>query len=129
MLPPSRCHARFSRLGGNFAFVRCTMSLETTVTKLDLKKTQGLTVTFGDGKVSTFSLSMLRSKCPCASCKSQRSQQAAKPSRLTILPGNYAQELIVEHAELVGNYALRIDWSDGHATGIYSFEFLREIAD
>jgi len=31
-------------------------------------------------------------------------------------------------AELVGNYALRIDWSDDHGSGIYSFEYLREIS-
>lgn len=105
------------------------MTPQTTVTKLDLKKTEGLTVTFADGKVATYSLSMLRTNCPCATCKTQRSQQATKPTRLTILPGNFADELIVDHAELVGNYALRIDWSDGHATGIYSFEYLREIAE
>lgn len=105
------------------------MTPQTTVTKLDLKKTQGLTVTFADGKVATYSLSMLRTNCPCATCKTQRSQQAAKPTRLTILPGNFANELTVDHAELVGNYALRIDWSDGHATGIYSFEYLREIGE
>jgi DUF971 family protein len=28
---------------------------------------------------------------------------------------------------LVGNYALRIDWSDTHGSGIYSFQYLREI--
>ena len=30
-------------------------------------------------------------------------------------------------AELVGNYAIRIDWSDGHSSGIYSWAFLREL--
>ena len=28
-------------------------------------------------------------------------------------------------ARIVGNYALHIEWSDGHSTGIYSFDFLR----
>ena len=31
-------------------------------------------------------------------------------------------------AEMVGNYAIRIDWSDGHASGIYSFQYLRDIS-
>jgi hypothetical protein len=52
----------------------------------------------------------------------------AKKPLLTILPGNYAHPLTVVKAELVGNYALRIDWSDDHGSGIYSFEYLREIA-
>jgi DUF971 family protein len=30
--------------------------------------------------------------------------------------------------EYVGEYALRFDWSDGHKTGIYPFDFLRDIA-
>lgn len=29
--------------------------------------------------------------------------------------------------EPVGRYALRFQWSDGHATGIYTFEYLREL--
>jgi DUF971 family protein len=31
-------------------------------------------------------------------------------------------------ANLVGNYAMQIEWSDGHGSGIYSFEYLREIS-
>jgi len=33
----------------------------------------------------------------------------------------------VKHAELVGNYAMKIEWSDGHDSGIYSFQYLREL--
>ena len=29
--------------------------------------------------------------------------------------------------EAVGNYAIRINWSDGHNAGIYSFEHFRKI--
>jgi len=50
-----------------------------------------------------------------------------KKPLLTILPGNYAKPLSALSAELVGNYALRIDWSDEHGSGIYSFQYLREI--
>jgi DUF971 family protein len=50
-----------------------------------------------------------------------------KKPLLTILPGNYARPLSAVAAELVGNYALRIDWSDEHGSGIYSFQYLREI--
>jgi DUF971 family protein len=48
---------------------------------------------------------------------------------LTVLPGNPALgPLVVVNAELVGNYAIRLDWSDDHGSGIYSFSYLRDIA-
>jgi len=46
---------------------------------------------------------------------------------LTILPGNFTEEIKVVDAQLVGNYALKIVWSDGHDSGIYSFRYLRDI--
>lgn len=46
---------------------------------------------------------------------------------LTVLPGGGVGESGVRTATLVGNYALRIEWSDGHDSGIYSFDYLREI--
>jgi len=30
-----------------------------------------------------------------------------------------------QKAELVGRYALQIYWSDGHSSGIYTFDYLR----
>ena len=104
------------------------MQTPVTVTRLDLKKTESLTVEFGDGKVHIFPLSVLRSNCPCASCRTLRESQAARPRGLTILPGNYSGPITATSAELVGNYALQIEWSDGHGSGIYSWEFLRELA-
>jgi DUF971 family protein len=66
--------------------------------------------------------------CPCAQCRIVRAGEGEKKkSSLHILPGNFSEPLSVVHAELVGNYALRIDWSDQHSSGIYSFEYLREL--
>ena len=104
------------------------MSLQTTPTKIDLKKTEKLTIEFADGKVATFSLTKLRTSCPCASCRVMREQQASKPRRLNVL-GEFAGDLTVVSAELVGNYAIRLDWSDDHGSGIYSFDYLRMLAD
>jgi DUF971 family protein len=110
-----------------------------TPSKLDLKRDEKLEILWKDGHRSVYTLSYLRSMCPCAMCKMIRegrdphdiSPQPDEPKKkplLNILPGNYAQPLIVLKAELVGNYALRIDWSDDHGTGIYSFEYLRSIS-
>jgi DUF971 family protein len=108
-------------------------------TKLDLKRDEKLEILWRDGQRSVYSISYLRSMCPCAMCKMVRegrdphdiSPTTAEPRKktsLNILPGNYAQPLTVVKAELVGNYALKIDWSDDHSTGIYSFEYLRSIS-
>jgi DUF971 family protein len=51
-------------------------------------------------------------------------------SRLTVLPASRTpkgEPLTAIEAELVGNYAVRIRFSDGHDTGIYSWEYLRRI--
>ena len=105
------------------------MSSHTTPIRLDLKKDEKLEIEWQDGVVSTYSVSLLRSMCPCAICKEVRNEReiSKKKSLLTILPGNYSTPIAVVSAELVGNYALRIEWSDQHGSGIYSFEYLREI--
>jgi DUF971 family protein len=96
--------------------------------RLDLKRDEKLVIEWKDGVVSTYTLSLLRSRCPCAACKVVRQDQQQKKPLLQILPGNYSKPLAAVSAELVGNYALKIAWSDDHDSGIYSFEFLREIA-
>ena len=103
------------------------MTPQTTPVKLDLKKDEKLTIAWQDGKVSTYTISALRSGCPCAQCKVVREGEAKRKSALAILPGNYSGAISVMNAELVGNYALKLTFSDGHDTGIYSFEYLREM--
>jgi DUF971 family protein len=104
------------------------MNPHTTPIRLDLKRDKQLEIDWQDGTKSVYSLSLLRTMCPCAQCRDQRDKEAARKTLLKILPGNFAGELSVVHAELVGNYAMRIDWSDNHGSGIYSFEYLREIS-
>jgi DUF971 family protein len=97
-------------------------------TRLNLKKDEKLEIDWQDGQKSVYAISYLRSMCPCAQCKALREEQRQRKSLLRVLPGNYSQPLTAIGAELVGNYAIRIDWSDQHGTGIYSFEYLREIS-
>lgn len=105
------------------------MTPQTTPVKLNLKKDEHLTIEWQDGQVSVYTVSYLRTMCPCAQCKAVRESAAKKPkTSLSILPGNFSNPLAATGAEMVGNYAIRIDWSDDHGSGIYSFQYLREIA-
>jgi DUF971 family protein len=96
--------------------------------KILLKRDEKLEIVWQDGQVSVYPLAFLRSMCPCATCKEVRADGKSRKSSLTILPGNYSVPLRVESVEKVGNYALRLEWSDEHGSGIYSYQYLREIA-
>lgn len=96
--------------------------------RLDLKKDRGLTVEWADGSTSYYSVAYLRQMSPSAEMKELRAEMERNP--LTVLPAKMIASggpLVAEGAELVGNYALRIRFSDGHHTGIYSWDYLRQI--
>jgi len=96
--------------------------------KLDLKKDRGLSVEWPDGLVSYYPIAYLRKMSPSAEQRQLREEMESNP--LTVLPasmGNLSGDIAATNAELVGNYALRIEFSDGHRTGLFSWTYLREI--
>jgi DUF971 family protein len=95
-----------------------------------ISKSKGIKIDWKDGHRSEYSLEYLRDECPCASCtgshgtepqRTHHSKAAGDPFPL------FKPVLKMLNVEAVGHYAVRIYWSDGHNTGIYSFERLREI--
>lgn len=84
-------------------------------------------MTWADGSRSFFPIEHLRLMSPSAEARELRTQMERNP--LAILPAQVANSgpVTAVGAELVGNYALRIRFSDGHDTGIYSWQYLREI--
>jgi len=87
---------------------------------IDVKRDEGVTITFRDGYEARFDLASLRSGCPCASCRNRRDQgEEAWPLPNSPLP------LRIEDARLHGGWALAFTWNDGHATGVYPFDALR----
>ena len=96
-------------------------------TAIDLKKDRGLTIQWADGTASYYSIAYLRRMSPSAEARELREQMKKNP--LTVLPPSRGAPgpVVAESAELVGNYAIRIRFSDGHDTGIYSWAYLREI--
>lgn len=94
---------------------------------LDLQKDKGLTVTWDGGTSTFYPIAYLRKWSPSAEARVLREEMAK--NRLTVLPvsASSKEPLTAAGAELVGNYAIRITFSDGHDTGIFSWEYLREI--
>jgi DUF971 family protein len=89
-----------------------------------------LCIRWRDGHESVYPFDLLRTACPCALCNDQRSKTSASsgPS-LTVLSGPVlkAGEVQVNEASPVGRYAINFVWSDGHDSGIYAFDYLREL--
>jgi DUF971 family protein len=94
------------------------------VSDIDIDRERSVTLTFDDGRICEFALVDLRAACPCASCRSWRDRGEQAWPR----PGQ-STELTVVDAELVGAWGLSLNWSDGHATGIYSWDALRRWCD
>jgi len=100
-----------------------------STTPRDLKvktKEQILIIDWLDGQHSEIPLGTLRQQCPCASCRSGREKDDSNP--LKVLKFDPAAVQATD-ASLMGNYGLKLRWSDGHDTGIFDFRFLRQIAD
>ena len=87
---------------------------------------EGVEVEWSDGHTSRFTFPYLRDNCPCANCNDERAKNEKPGSRSSVFP-MYKPRVTARSAKAVGNYAVQIDFSDDHATGIYSFNYLREI--
>ena len=92
----------------------------------------GVDIVWADGHASHFDFAYLRENCPCATCNDERIKKeslaessaafASSPALPMFKPKPRAQS-----ATPVGQYAIQISFSDGHSTGIYSYEHLRSI--
>lgn len=98
-------------------------------TQLERLGNDRLQIAWSDGQTSEYTIRQLRDACPCATCR-EKSQSPAPASTnlLPVLSLAEAQPLAIVSMRPVGNYAYNIAFSDGHDTGIYSFERLRDIA-
>ena len=78
-------------------------------------------IAWSDAHESVYPVRLLRLKCPCAMC-------VEETTGLRILrEEEVPSEVEANSLQLVGRYGLRIWWNDGHSTGIYTFEYLREL--
>jgi DUF971 family protein len=86
-----------------------------------------LAIRWDDGAESFISLDLLRRGCPCAGCKGETDIMGNryKNPETPLPPPAFQLTRIIT----VGGYALQPQWADGHATGIFSYEYLRRLAD
>lgn len=94
---------------------------------LDLDRERGLTIDWSDGARILLPIAVLRRHSPSADQRELRAEMARNP--LTVLPASPqgSGPLRADAVEPVGHYALRIRFSDGHDTGIYTWKYLREL--
>jgi DUF971 family protein len=101
--------------------------------KVHVSTGAGVDVAWADGHRSHYDFAYLRDLCPCALCDDERRKKedlalhaSGTPTSSPSLP-MFKPRPAARAAKPVGNYALQIDFSDGHATGIYSYDYLRSI--
>jgi DUF971 family protein len=104
-----------------------------TPQKVRVMKTEGtgVAIEWKDGHASEWNFAWLRNACPCATCHEEREQSGRKPGE----PKPKPQTLLVMYeppvrpleVTPVGKYAVKFKWTDGHESGIYSWEYLRRV--
>jgi DUF971 family protein len=97
--------------------------------KIDVQKSESLLkIVWDDGHLSEYTFNLLRAACPCAECRGGHENMSAEPTPEmfeTELPDSPAVHL--ENLSLVGSYGLSIQWQDGHAHGIFHWQYLRKL--
>ena len=87
-----------------------------------LRTERKLKIVWPEQRTSEYPFYDLRCACNCAGCVDENTGQRI------LNPEKISREVTINKIDLVGNYALRVDWSDGHNTGLYTWEYLAKLA-
>lgn len=82
---------------------------------------KALNATFDDGVIVRVPFELLRVESPSAEV------QGHAPDQKKLVTGK--QDVEVTAAEPVGRYAVRLTFSDGHNSGIYSWDYIRALGE
>ena len=97
-------------------------------TALEIAPDGRLAIAWSDGQRRLYTVRGLRDACPCATCREKRSQPA-DPFALPTLKQVQTEPLRIAGMQPMGNYAYSIAFSDGHDTGIFSLDLLRQLGE
>jgi len=92
-----------------------------TPQKISVKDKRYLYIIWEDGSETMLMLANLRKSCPCAICREERENQSA--SYVPLYSDTQNTIIDIKH---VGTYAIQLFWKDGHNTGIYTYDKLKE---
>ena len=113
--------------------------------KIHVSSGAGVDITWADGHASHYDFPYLRDACPCATCNDEREKKAEAERKEANSPHTHGGSSTIplpttspvfpmfkpkaraQSATSVGSYAIQINFSDGHNTGIYSYDQLRSI--
>jgi len=122
----------FGALAGSGIANETTDSVIRALGKKTLEKTErpsvdsdadSITLTWPDGETATVSNVELRSACSCALCIDEM-------TRAPLLdPKSIPADIHAKSVGLIGNYAVTVDWSDGHNTGFFPYRIFRELSE
>ena len=106
------------------------MSAEAEPARVDVSLGGGVTIEWRDGHISRYSIAALRAACPCATCQDlhgegQSPTRMPEPPPANVLPLYKPTGATLTAVKPVGRYALNFIFSDGHSTGIFTWEYLR----
>ena len=92
--------------------------------KLKVKEREYLFIEWSDQKETRIKLANLRKLCPCALCQAELGEFGEN-----YIPIYSGDQIRINKIEITGNYAVSVNWHDGHNTGIYDFNYLRKISE
>lgn len=81
----------------------------------------GMKIKWPDGQERQYPAFFLRDNCRCAACQHELTGERLLNS------ASIPADIRIEKAEIIGQYALGFHFSDGHSTGIYTFDFLEHV--
>lgn len=91
------------------------------------KQEHYLEIQWSDDQTCRYPLSELREACPCVECRGGHAFMGSAHDPDNLLELKPACSYMMVALQQVGNYAVQPTWDDGHATGIYTWDYLRKL--